>query len=251
MELNNLIKEKIKSHAKKESPNECCGFIIKNKDKIDCVECKNISKNPERSFIGIWEHNPENVIGVYHSHQDNSDFSITDMAISEKIKKIYYLYNLKTDAFYEYIPSGRKVPYEGRIFIPSLSECISLVEDYYKNELNITFKTHLDHPLRYDTNIWNEKTEKEVINKKYKDLPSSQDTLKKYYISNGFIEIGDLKQHDVLILQLPKLERPTHFLIYLGENRVLTYVNRISEIETYRGAYRKMTKHIMRHNSLI
>ena len=50
MKLTKKIKEKIKEHALKEAPHECCGLIVSSDKNVNVVPCNNASSSPEHHF---------------------------------------------------------------------------------------------------------------------------------------------------------------------------------------------------------
>ena len=51
MRLTKKIKEKIKEHAMKEAPRECCGLIVSNGKDVGVFPCNNNSSRPEHHFV--------------------------------------------------------------------------------------------------------------------------------------------------------------------------------------------------------
>lgn len=250
--LTEKFKEFIKMDARANYPNECCGLILNNGN---IVSCKNISEIPEKQFVinndDIFKYGIENIQSVYHSHKDSSELSVTDIAFSEKLKKHYILYCSDTDTFKEYNPSNANIPYEGRQFVAGALDCITLLEDYYRRELNIVFAKTVNDPIRFDNEFWVTDTKVKTEDTYYTNIPHLQNLLKDYLLSNDFVEVKEIQKHDVLIVQAKEMKFPTHLIIYLGNNKILTFFNRISKIEGYRKGYERVTKYIFRHKSLL
>lgn len=255
MFLNDTIKSEIKQHALNENPNECCGFIIedKNSKNITINKCKNISKNPLISFkISSQEYLSTKEIGeilsIYHSHPgDSFQFSELDKKISEafNLKNIVYL--IKKDDFIEYIPQGYENPYVGRQYYTGIFDCYTLVQDYFKRELNININ---DLPiLEYPMRLIDEK----YVLKKFSTIENIIDYSKKHAENNDFIEISNqnLKKHDLLILKNSGHGLPIHILIYLGNNNILHQTRETSLIEEYNTDFKKRVIHALRHKSLL
>lgn len=103
--MKNNIKNFIKNHALETFPEECCGFIVRNKKKIKCVKMNNIAKNKRFFFkISIIDFlnisDMYKILYIYHSHTiDNNQFSQIDIkcALYNNINMI--LYNVKQDKF--------------------------------------------------------------------------------------------------------------------------------------------------------
>lgn len=234
----------IKHDASLVYPNECCGLIL---DNGGIISCENKSPNPTKSFeisnqvirdIGI-----DKIIGFYHSHKDYSEFSVADIAFSEKLHKTCILYVADSNTFKEYTPNGAEIPYIGRAMFGGFLDCVSLFQDYYRRELNILMKGDITHPMRYQHEIWNNK---EII-EKYVNV----NEIENYLLQNDFIEVHDLKKHDVLLFQMPPIKSPTHIGVFIGEQRLLHHFKEYSEIENYGNAYKRITKKIFRHKLLL
>ena len=106
MDLNIKIKDKIKSHAKRVFPEECCGFLIEGEQgEVKAIECKNIAEDKQSLFrISIEEYLQALVEGdiyaVYHSHtKGKNSFSEADKTISESLELTSVLYNPSSDIF--------------------------------------------------------------------------------------------------------------------------------------------------------
>ena len=106
MDLNIKIKDKIKSHAERVFPEECCGFLIEeDQGQIKVIECKNTAEDKQSLFkISIEEYLQALVEGdicaVYHSHtKGENSFSEADKTISESLELTSVLYNPSSDIF--------------------------------------------------------------------------------------------------------------------------------------------------------
>ena len=244
--LTDNIKTYIIQHAKETYPYECCGLIIKNKDVIYPVKCKNISEDPIKSFIidndDIQKYDFNLIVGFYHSHKDFPDFSLADIAFSEKLKKNCVLYIVDSRIFKEYSPRNIEIPYEGRPFMVGNLDCLTLVQDYYRRELNIKL-SQIQHPEKFnrkyleDINLWH----------KYKCYSILED----YLINEGFTKVNELEKHDIILMRTPKIKFPIHVGVYLGDNRILHHYFEFSEISAYTNVYKRFTTGVYRHKNLI
>jgi proteasome lid subunit RPN8/RPN11 len=107
MNLKEEIKNKIKDHAQRVSPEECCGLLIELEDngEIKIIECENIAEDKENLFkISIEEYlealSEGDIYAVYHSHtKGENSFSEADKTISDSLELRSVLYNLPTDVF--------------------------------------------------------------------------------------------------------------------------------------------------------
>lgn len=247
--LTSAIKKFICIHAHEDMPHECCGVLIKNPitKKISIFRCKNISETPEKCFImrnqDIHIHGLDNIIAFYHSHPNGIDFSLADIAFSEKLKKICILYSVQENLFKEYKPCGAKLPYVGRPYFLGTLDCFTLFQDYYRRELNIYLDSNIDD---YEECVYSR-----LRSKDFDYTKVNVNSLNDYFLSHDFQEVETPKKHDIIITKAPQIKFPVHILVYLGENKVLHHFREFSEIENYSNAYKRLTTNIYRHISFI
>lgn len=243
--LNNGLKEQIKNHAISDNKSEICGFLVKRINNIELFPCNNTAIDKENYFKIDNEEiskakNFGTIIGVYHSHLKSDTFSDEDILISEKTNLPFYIYCLKTDIFKVYHPESLKIPYVNRPFILGTFDCLLLVIDYFKRELNISLED-ITADVRYEEN-W----EKHPLN------VSGSNILKEHFINQGFQEVKKLNRNDIILIKPDKIKSPCHVLIYLGHNKILHHPsNGYSLIEEYSDVYKRMTRVILRHGKLL
>lgn len=122
--------------------------------------------------------------------------------------------------------------YLGRPFVFGVTDCYTLVRDFYKNEFGI----ELTNYARYD-GWWND------------GLNLYVDNIRK----EGFflLQQGEELRYGDVILMCLSSPVPSHAAIYVGNNKVLHHVqNRLSRVDDYRGMFRNFTASIWRHESL-
>jgi proteasome lid subunit RPN8/RPN11 len=241
--LNGYIKAQIKEHATLEAPNECCGLIVFNHTdkKPAVVRGRNISPTPTKHF----ELAPDsflraatrgNILACYHSHDDGgARFSEYDKEQAELNQISYVVYAVREDEFDTYTPMGVVSPYVGRAFHIGISDCFSLIREYYKNELGISIS---DYPRGKD---W------------LRDTPHIYED---NYQKEGFLAVSfdERQKHDILLMQLaPDTDAVTHAAIHLGNDLILHHPHdcRYSLIEPYNPLYKNKTKLVLRHESAI
>ena len=243
--LDDNSKQDIILQSKQSYPKECCGLLVKIIHKIVVVPCNNISETPEKSFIidnsEIAKYRMDDIVGFYHSHKDSDEFSLADIAFSEKSNKNCMFYCCDKDIFKEYEPKGMEIPYVGRPFFAGYLDCLTLIRDYYRRELNI----HLDdkkHPERGNF----KSCQREEMWDKYQDW----NILENYLLSQNFIKVDKIKKYDIVLMKAPNIKYPIHFAVYLDDNQILHHFSEFSEISTYSNAYKRFTTGIYRHKSL-
>jgi len=93
--------EQIKQHAKKVFPEECCGFVLKNKS---VFECKNVAIDKKVYFKisgkDFLKAEPSGIQYIYHSHTNgNENFSQIDLKGLANLGYGLILYDIVNDEF--------------------------------------------------------------------------------------------------------------------------------------------------------
>lgn len=215
------IKAKIKEHALKDNPEECCGLLVLNRNNIlEAFPCRNASQDKENEFVVcqmdyLKASMHGKIIGIYHSHciQDNS-FSELDKQISHKLNLKNIVYILKRDSFEEYSPENYYNKYTNKDFMIGKSDCLSIVEKYYNEEFGINI-SHYYRDEKWDKDFMNFVKERlsEISGVDFDDFFKKEGLIKVEGIENA-------KKHDIIIFKYLD-NYPSHFGIYLGQNYIL------------------------------
>lgn len=229
--LEPIINEVIQ-HAKTTAPNECCGLAVVIKGKLKYVPCTNLSLGEEfiidpREYIEVSKKGE--IVGVCHSHVTSGvEPSEADLVACENSGLPWLI--VKPEGQHTIItPSGFKPKYVGRKFYHGVLDCYSLIRDYYAWELNIVIPD-------YDREV-------EWWDKGY-------DLYLENFENAGFLEVKDLKQHDVVLMKLGSTT-VNHGAIYLGDNYILQHCSkRLSSKDLYSGFWVDATCKIVRHKDL-
>lgn len=214
---------------------ESCGLFVKIRDNIIAYPCKNYAEEPETFFIispkdYLYYSKIGNIIGCFHTHEENNYLRAVDKLMANNLKLKYVLYCKKTDEFIEYTPDSYKNTYVGRKFEFNKNDCLTLVKDYYLNELNIKIGNYF-----LDDNWY------------YRE----QDLITKNIETENFIEQKEPKLHDIVCLRYRRGQNPSHLAIYLGDDTILHQPRvRLSTVENYSEELKNRTTHILRHKSL-
>tara|TARA_Y100001938_G_scaffold145373_1_gene221877 strand:- start:156 stop:899 length:744 start_codon:yes stop_codon:yes gene_type:complete len=217
MVLLEKIKNKIKIHALKESPKECCGFILLVGDQTELYQCTNFSTTPSSHFSispkdYIKASDKGKIIAVYHSHPLGSEkFSPSDLMNSSGHNTPFVVYSITKDCFSIHDPLKDKSYIESKPFEFGVSDCYNFVIQYYK-ELGIDL---LDHPKKRNSN-W----EKEAP-----DLANQIIKLNKNLLDKTIMQrVGNeenLKEHDILLFKMIEGKKINHAAVYLGNNKII------------------------------
>lgn len=215
-------------HALAEFPNESCGFILRDGS---YHRCSNISYKPESTFaIAPEEYAQYDVRAIVHSHPHGSAaLSITDRAAHRASGKEWIVIGLAGDEITTatYPPMKAVLPLEGRSFVFGVTDCYTLVRDYYELEMGIS----LPDFYREDE-FWKR----------------GQAIYDDNYVEAGFYKAaGAPMPGDLLVLRIGA-PKPNHGAIYLGNGMILHHLQgRLSGKDLYSDYFRKNTIHILRH----
>lgn len=231
------ILEEIYSYAEEQMPKECCGFLVSVNNELQFVKAKNISDNPQNTFVI----SPESYylaedIGkievIVHSHvYSGANPSAADKVSCEESKVPWLIVSVPERNDVLFFPSGIILPYEERPFFHGVIDCYALVRDYYSRELGIEL------PNYYRKDNWWLKG-----GNMYLDLADDA----------GFdiITSGNPEKHDLLVLQIGA-EVPSHGAVFLGNNIILHHLaGKKSCKNVYGGYWEKNTWAYLRHRDL-
>ena len=214
-------KEAALSHAKNQDPKEAVGLLLNVKGKQRYYPCQNLAITNHQEFIL----NPEDyvkadnlgeIIGIFHSHPITPPTpSQADRISCEHSRLRWYIVNPKTEQWAELKPEGYKPELCGRPWVWGVTDCWSLVRDWYKEEKNIEL---IDY-------------ERSMTPEEFLENP----LFEKYAKDTGFRELANdeaLKKGDVLLMSImhPTLN---HVAIFLGDMVLHHLADRLSCKEPY------------------
>ncbi len=235
--LDDLLLRDIREHAAQEYPKECCGFIVSNNVKnMRYIKARNIYDNPKESFIidpkdYAKASDSGKIEYIVHSHPNATcEPSCVDIESCEKSNIPWLIFSYPEERVKIIRPNGFILPLEGRIFLHGITDCFTLIRDYYQQVLNIEVPDY----SRKD-NWWK----------------SGEDMYVSKYDEAGFVEVKDLREHDIVFIKVMSKDVPNHGAIYIGDNIIFHHlVKRLSRKEVYGEYWKSNTTHIVRHKSL-
>lgn len=123
-------------------PEEACGVILNKKGTLTWIPCENIAEDKENSFkISAIDFASLSLQGdiyaIVHSHPDATcEPSEKDKKASEHLKVPYHIYSIPSGEKHIYTPTNSIKPYIGRVYEFGVTDCWTLVRDYYLKEFN-------------------------------------------------------------------------------------------------------------------
>ena len=136
-------KEAALAHAKDQDPKESCGLLLNIKGKERYYPCRNLSMTAFQCFIidpedYIRADNTGDIIAVIHSHPVTPPVpSQSDKVACEQSGLVWHIVNPKTESWGYLEPTGYKAPILGTEWAWGVTDCYTLVRDWYKEKLNI------------------------------------------------------------------------------------------------------------------
>ena len=143
-----MWKKEALKHAKQENPKESCGLLLNIKGKEKYFPCGNLSLTSHQCFIldpedYVNADNLGDIIAIVHSHPKTPpNPSQADLVSCERSGLIWHIVNPETETWHTFKPSGYKPPFYGREWVWGITDCWSLVRDWYKEEKNIILKDY-------------------------------------------------------------------------------------------------------------
>ena len=222
-------KESALLHAKDQDPKESCGLLLNIKGKSKYFACENLSMNDNQCFVM----NPEDyvradnlgqIIAIIHSHPSTPPTpSQADKISCEESNLEWHIVNPKTEKWGYCKPSGYKAPLVGRPYVFGVTDCWSLVRDWYQQEKNIILRDW-ERPMSHD-----------LFNKDPMFQRCAKETGFRLLAKNEKTEIGDLLFMSIMGKGL------NHVALFLGNEVLHHLAGRLSCIEPYSEWLQKCT----------
>tara|TARA_B100002052_G_scaffold85251_2_gene78308 strand:+ start:5283 stop:5996 length:714 start_codon:yes stop_codon:yes gene_type:complete len=222
------------AHAMQEAPKESCGLVVVVNGKLRYFPCENLAKEDEEFILSPqhWALCEEegDIRYVVHSHPSGSpEPSVADKICCERGDTEWKIVNPFTKHWSSYKPCGYKPPLVGREWVWNLTDCWTLVRDWFK-EKGIELKD------------WDRTETAEEFHAK----PYFDDCWK----DTGFKELEEteqLQEGDCLLMALGGMNA-NHVAVYTGNGEILHHLrDRLSSRDIYSTYLQKRTLRRLRY----
>lgn len=223
--------EDVLVHAKECVPNECCGLAVETIAGVIYYPTRNQSSG--ESFLVdpldyIKASRVGTIVGICHSHVMSTCAPSQSDIVGCNSSKLPWLI-VAIDGSHSMIYPESFSKYEGRRYEYGTVDCYTVVQDYYRQELGI------DLPRYPSTDLWWQYGQ----------------SLYEEHFPEQFDIVTEPKLHDIILMAVDS-NIGNHPAIYLGNNRILHHPrNRLSMIDRYGFYWKRATKVIYRHRSLL
>ena len=224
----------IKQHVLSEYPKEACGVLLASGG---YVACQNMASNPHEQFMidpRQWRRltkSQDSVVAVVHSHPDRSASpSEDDMRAQISTNLPWGIVAVSGGVASDPLWFGDGLPIqplEGRSFVHGVTDCYSLIRDWYRLNRQITLAE-----IPRNDDWWSH----------------GQSLYEDHFGAVGFypIDAAQLQEGDVVLARV--LSKVTnHGGIYLGNGLILHHLfNRLSRVEPL-ARWQQLITHCLRH----
>lgn len=223
--------------AKVAAPREACGLIVIINGSEVYWNCRNIAATAEDFFIIDPEDYADaedagEVVGIFHSHpQTPPTPSDADRMACQKSGLPWYIVNPNTEAWDGCQPDGYKAALIGRQWVWAVSDCWTLVRDWYAETWQLSLPD------------WERPRDLTVFN--------AAPMFENCWSAAGFIEVdfSTMVRGDAVLMAI-KSDTPNHVGVYLGDQTLLHHAyGRLSSSDVYCGFYQDKTRRVLRHRS--
>ena len=195
-------------HAQAEDPKESVGVLLNIRGKERYYPCRNLSMTSYQCFIldpedYIAASNVGEIIAIIHSHPTTSPIpSQADKISCENSNLPWHIVNPKTEQWGYCEPCGYQAPILGRQWVWGITDCWSLVRDWYKEEKNIILRDW-ERPFTPEDFLKDPMFEKCALSTGFRELRNDEklengDVILMSILGNGLNHVAIFLDGDVL-----------------------------------------------------
>lgn len=223
-------------HAATEAPREACGLVVVVKGRKRYWPCKNISTEDDFFILDPLDYaaaeDAGTILSVVHSHPSSPAVpSEADKMACEQFGLPWNIVSLLHGNWCHIQPCGYEAPLVGREWVWGVSDCWTLVRDYYRREMGVKLRD------------WQRPESSEA----FRQLP----LFERCFGETGFVDTGSKEpvKGDAMLMSLNGSPGLNHVAVYIGEGKMLHQLqNRLSSRDYWDGYWQKVTGRIVRYS---